>query len=225
MSRVGPAEMVDFAQRRAAMVQNQLRPNRVDDPRVLAAMGAIPRERFCPPHLRGVAYGDDDIDLGDGHYLIEPLVQARLVQAAAAQPSDVALVVGCHTGCTAAVLGRLVSTVLLLVPNEAAVEAIEPVLAEIGCENVLVQVGRAADGLPAQAPFDIILLAGSVREIPETLLDQLGDGGRLVAVVGTDRGGKLTVCRRIGGVIGRTTPFDAAIPPIGELLPKPQFVF
>ncbi len=217
--------MVDFAQRRAAMVQNQLRPSRVDDPRVLAAMAEIPRERFCPPQLRGVAYGDDDIDLGDGRFLIEPLVQARLIQAAAPQPSDVALVVGCHTGCTAAVLGRLVSTVFLLVPDEAAVDAIEPVLGEIGCENVLVQTGRAADGLPAQAPFDIILLAGSVPEIPQTLLGQLAEGGRLVAVVGTARVGKLTVCRRIGGAIGRTTPFDAAIPPLAELLPEPQFVF
>jgi protein-L-isoaspartate(D-aspartate) O-methyltransferase len=215
--------MTDFARLRANMVASQLRPNRVDEPRVLAAMAEVPRELFCPPPLRGVAYGDDDIELGDGRFLLEPLTQARLIQVAAPQPSDVALVLGCHTGCTAAVLARLVSTVFLLVPTEAAVEPIEQVLGEIESENVLVQVGPAAAGLPAQAPFDVILLAGSVEQVPATLLEQLGPGGRLVAVVGSGRLGKLTLCRRIGNAIGRTTPFDAAIPALTELRKPPEF--
>jgi protein-L-isoaspartate(D-aspartate) O-methyltransferase len=215
--------MTDFARLRANMVANQLRPNRVDDPRVLAAMAEIPRELFCPAPLRGVAYGDDDIDLGGGRHLLEPLTQARLVQTASPQPGDVALVIGCHTGCTAAVLARLVSTVFLLVPDEHAVEPIEHVLGEIESENVLVQVGPAAAGLSAQAPFDVIVLAGSVEQIPASLLDQLGQNGRLVAVVSSGRMGKLTLCRKIGGAIGRTTPFDAAIPPLAELRKPPVF--
>lgn len=217
--------MTDFARLRAIMVENQLRPSRVDDPRVLAAMGDIPRELFCPAPLRGVAYGDDDIDLGDGRHLLEPLVQARLVQIASPQPSDVALVLGCHTGCTAAVLARLVSTVFLLAPTQDIVEPIEQVLGEVDCDNVLVQVGPAAAGLAAQAPFDIILLAGSVEAIPVSLLDQLGPNGRLVAVVSSGRAGKLTLCRKVGNAIGRTTPFDAVIPPLAELRRPPEFAF
>lgn len=215
--------MTDFARLRGNMVENQLRPSRIDEPRLLAAMGEVPRELFCPPQLRGVAYGDDDIDLGDGRHLIEPLVQARLIQVTAAQPSEVALVVGCHTGCTAAVLARLVSTVFLLVPSAEAVEPVEQVLGEVGCDNVLVQVGHAAAGLPAQAPFDVVVLAGSVVEVPAALLDQLSPGGRLAAVISRGRMGKLTLLRKVGQAIGRTTPYDAAIPPLEELRPAAQF--
>src|SRR4051794_27442720 len=102
--------MTDYARQRLAMLENQLRPNRIDDPRVLSVMGELPRELFCPTSLRGVAYSDEDIDLGDGRRLIEPLALARMIQVATPQQADVALVIGCDTGYAAAVLSRLVAT-------------------------------------------------------------------------------------------------------------------
>jgi protein-L-isoaspartate(D-aspartate) O-methyltransferase len=215
--------MSDYAQARHNMVENQLRTNRIDEPRLLAAMGEIPRELFCPPPLRACAYGDEDIDLGDGRHLIEPLALAKLLQTAAPRGDDVALSLGCDTGYGAAVLSRLVATVFLLVPPRLDGAAIEARLGEIGCDNVVLQPGDPRQGLSAQAPFDAIVLGGSVPEVPRRLLDQLGEGGRLVAVVNQGRIGRVTLCRKVGGVVGRLTPFDAAIPLLPELRPEPAF--
>lgn len=217
--------MNDYAQARANMVENQLRPSRIDNPRLLAAMGEVPREAFCPAHLAGAAYGDDGLDLGGGAHLIEPLALAKLVQAAAPQPGDVALVIGCDTGYCAAVLSRMVATLFLLVPGQEQAASIEELLAEQGCDNVVLQVGDAPGGLPAQAPFDVVLLAGSVDRVPAVLLDQLCEGGRLAAVVNRGRVGRVTLYSKLGGTVGSTTPADATVPPLAGLRPEPAFVF
>lgn len=217
--------MTDYARARANMVENQLRPSRIDSPRLLTAMGEMPREHFCPPSLRDAAYGDDDIDLGGGRHLIEPLALARLIQAAEPRPADVALILGCDTGYCAAVLSRLVATVFMLAPDAEQAAATEELLAEIGCDNVVTQVGRAGAGLPAQAPFDIVLLSGSVDRVPATLLEQIGDGGRLVAVVNQGRVGRVSIHRKVAGSIGVVTPADAMIPPLLELRSPPAFAF
>ncbi len=217
--------MIDYAAARHTMVENQLRPSRVEEPRVLDAMGSIPRELFVPAGLRGVAYSDEDIALGNGRHLIEPLVLARMLQSATVGPEDVALVVGCDTGYTAAVLGRLAATVFLLLDDDTGNAAVDGLMSELGVENVVVQAGDPASGLASQAPFDVILLAGSVRAVPQNLLAQLGEGGRLVAVVRDTHAGKLTLCRKVRGAIGRVTPFDADIPEILALRPRPAFVF
>ncbi len=217
--------MTDYAAARRTMVENQLRPSRIEDPRLLDAMGSIPREQFVPAALRGVAYGDEDIALGNGRHLIEPLALAKMLQAAMVRPDDVALVVGCDTGYTAAVLGRLAATVFLLLGDDTAGTAVDELISELGVENVVVQQGDPAKGLPSQAPFDVILLAGSVRVIPRSLLEQLSEGGRLVAVVRETHAGKVTLCRKVHGAIGRVTPFDADVPELVALRPPPSFVF
>src|SRR5690348_5015098 len=105
--------MTDYEIARLNMVENQLRPNRIQDPRVLQAMADVPRERFLPERIRGVAYADEDIPLGGGRFLIEPLALAKLVQAATVRPHDVALVAGDATGYAAAVMARLAGKVHL----------------------------------------------------------------------------------------------------------------
>jgi protein-L-isoaspartate(D-aspartate) O-methyltransferase len=217
--------MSDFATARENMVENQLRPSEVDDPRVIEAFREVPREVFLPARLRSVAYQDEDIDLGGGRHLIEPLVLARLMQVGRPSVEDVALVVGCHTGYAAAMLSKLVATVFLLVPDEDAVAPIEARFDEFGFDNIVVQVGRAADGLANQAPFNLVLLAGSVVEAPAALLGQLDEGGRLAAVVETGRAGKVTVFTRVGGVVGKRQLYDARIPAIAELVPRAAFEF
>ncbi|HMR31545.1 MAG TPA: protein-L-isoaspartate O-methyltransferase [Geminicoccaceae bacterium] len=217
--------MTDYARARANMVENQLRPSRIDNPRLLAAMGEIPREAFCPAQLEGAAYGDDDIDLGGGRHLIEPLALAKLAQAADPRPGDVALVIGCDTGYCAAVLSRMVATLFLLVPDAPQARAVEELLAGLGCDNVVLQTGDPHAGLAAQAPFDVVLLAGSVERVPDHLIDQLGEGGRLVAVVNHGRVGKVTLYRKLGDVVGNTTPVDASVPPLAGLRPEPAFSF
>jgi protein-L-isoaspartate(D-aspartate) O-methyltransferase len=217
--------MSDYATARENMVENQLRPSGVDEPSVLAAFREVPREIFVPARLRPVAYQDEDIDLGGGRHLIEPLVLGRLLQASRPMGGEVALVVGCDTGYAAAMLSKLVATVFLLVPDADAVQPIEARFDEFGFDNIVVQVGRAADGLAKQAPFNLILLAGSVAEAPPSLLEQLDEGGRLAAVVQPGRAGKVTVLTRVGSAFGRLQPFDAYTLPIPELVAEESFRF
>ena len=217
--------MTDFAAARANMVENQLRPSNVDDRRILDAFLEVPRESFLPKRLRSVAYNDEDLDLGNGRHLIEPLVLGRMLQVSQPSIEEVALVVGCDTGYAAAILSKLVATVFLLAPDAEAAASIEAVLDELDCNNVVVQSARAAEGLPAQAPFNLILLAGSVPVMPPALIAQLDDRGRLVGVVQNERFGKLTLLTRVGDAHGITTPFDAWIPPVTGLRPEESFVF
>jgi protein-L-isoaspartate(D-aspartate) O-methyltransferase len=217
--------MIDYAVARANMVENQLRPNRIDDPHVIEAMGAVPREAFVPSGLRGCAYGDEDLDLGQGRFLIEPLALAKLLQAAEPRREDVALVVGDATGYVAAVVSRLVATVFQLVPPDAATAPIEALLGEIGCDNVVLQSGDVGAGYPAQAPYDLILLAGSVPKVPSALLDQLAEGGRLAAVVEHGRSGRVTIARKVNGAVGRLTPFDAQVMRLPGLRAETGFQF
>lgn len=216
---------MDYARARANMVANQLRPNRVDDPGVLEAMAAVPRERFLPTALRGVAYTDEDLPLANGYWLIEPLVLARLIQAAEVKKSDVVLAVGCASGYAGAVLARLAATVLLLVP-EAVAETVEARLDDLGVDNVVVAASDdPASGHPDQAPFDAILVVGSVAEVPPALFDQIGEWGRVVAVVNHGRVGKAMVFTRVHGVVGNRELCDASTPPCPGLVASPGFTF
>ena len=216
---------MDYARARLNMVNNQLRPNRVDDPNVLHAMAEIPRERFLPKALRGVAYADEDLPLPDGSWLIEPLVLARLIQAAEVRPTDVVLVIGCSTGYAGVVMSRLAATVILVEP-EATAQAVEGLLDDLGVDNVAVVVtDNPADGHPSQAPFEVIVLVGSVASVPPALLEQIGESGRIVAVIDDGRIGKATLFTKLHGVVGQREVCDAQIPPCPGLVPSPSFVF
>ena len=216
---------MDYARARSTMVQNQLRPNRVDDPNVLNAMAEVPRERFLPKALRGVAYADEDLPLPDGSWLIEPRVLARLIQAAEVRPNDVVLVIGCTTGYAGAVLSRLAGTVILL-EAPAAADRVEALLDDLGVDNVVVVASEdPAGGHPSQAPFEVILVVGSVPSVPPALLEQIGDGGRIVAVLDGGRIGKATLFTKLHGVVGRREICDAQTPPCPGLQPSPQFAF
>jgi len=215
--------MYDPAEARRRMVENQLKPNRITDPRLLAAMGAVPRERFVPPTLRNVAYVDEDLPLGDGRFLIEPLALAKLIQAARIGPEEVALVIGDATGYAAAVVARLAGTVILLVGEAQEAAALDRLLPEVGADNLVVQVGDPRDGLPSQAPFDVILVVGAVRAVPRSLLDQLAPGGRLVTVLADGRPGEVTVFERTPHGVGRRVVDDAMVPELPAFRPPPVF--
>lgn len=217
------AAVYEPAEARRSMVENQLKPNRITDPRLLAAMGEVPRELFVPTALRNAAYVDEDIPLGDGRWLIEPLALAKLVQAARIRPEDVVLVIGCTTGYAGVVVARLAGTVILLVGDASEAARIDRLVPTVGAENLVVQVGDPAAGLPSQAPFDVILLVGAVQSVPPALVDQLGEGGRLVAVIADGRPGEVTVLEKVGGAVGRRVVDDAMVPELVALRPPPVF--
>ncbi len=217
---------MDHAAARQSMVDNQLKPNQITDPLVIAAMAMLPRERFVPKDIAGVAYVDEDLPLGNGRCLVEPLVVARLVQAAAIESGERALVTGDATGYVSAVVAEIASEVVVVEPDPDVAMAIRSVGADLGLERVRVVDGAFAAGSPTDAPFAAILFAGGIAEVPSAVLDQLSDGGRLVAVLVEDDGlGRGIVLTRSGDIISRQVVFDASTPFLPGMAPTPAFVF
>lgn len=217
---------MDYATARHNMVEGQIRPGQVTDATLLAAMAELPREAFVAEAQAPIAYADRALPLGSGRAMMAPLVLARLLQAAAAVPGDMALVIGCAGGYSAAVLARLANTVVAVEEDaELAARAIR-VLAEQGIDNVAVMEAPLAEGFPRQAPYDVILMGGAVAEIPRAIADQLAEGGRLVAVLaGTPGIGRGTLMTRRGEDYGTQVLFDAATPSLPGFAPGAGFQF
>jgi protein-L-isoaspartate(D-aspartate) O-methyltransferase len=223
--------MIDYARQRQAMVDSQIRVNDVTDPRILAAMGELPREKFVPAARAALAYIDEDVPLRatvagkPARYLVEPMVLARLVQALALTASDHVLDIGCASGYSAALLARLAASVVALEEDAEFVPIAKRLLASLGATNVKVVSGPLTAGWPKDAPYDAILLQGSVEIVPAALTDSLKDGGRLAAVVGCGRAAKAMLYLRTGKVVGARPVFDAAIPPLPGFSAPREFVF
>lgn len=216
---------MDYTAARHTMVESQIRPNRVTAPRVIAAMEAVPREAFLPKPSQGIAYVDEDIPLGGGRHLIEPLVLARMLQAAEVDTGDVVLDIGCATGYSSAVLARLANTVVALEFDPDLAATATAVLGDLGIDTVAVVEGSLEDGYARQGPYDAIFFSGAVAEIPDAICDQLAEGGRLVAIVSQGVIGKGIRIARRGDMLLRRELFDAATPLLPGFAPKPRFVF
>ncbi len=211
---------------RLNMVENQLRPNKVTDERVIDAFLRVRRDLFVPATLRGVAYLDDDLPLDRERHLMQPMVAARLLQALAVRPKDTALVVGAGVGYEAALLSRLARSVVALEDN--------PELARIG-RSALVDHRIAAVsyveeplrlGHRQRSPYEVILFCGAVPAVPAEINEQLADGGRLAVVLRQHGGvGRAALITRTGGVLAQRVMFDAATPLLPGFETKPGFVF
>ena len=218
--------MPDYAAARTNMVKSQIRPNKVTDPLIIEAMGDIPRERFVPESHLGVAYVDEDIAIARGRYLMEPMVLARLLQAAEIKETDVVLDIGCATGYSAAVIARLANTVVALESDRDLAAAAQRLLSELDVDNAVVIEADLRQGYAEQAPYDVILFDGALAHIPDDICTQLAEGGRLVAVVENAAGmGRAILVARREGVLSRRVLFDAAIPPLPGFAAEAGFVF
>jgi protein-L-isoaspartate(D-aspartate) O-methyltransferase len=226
--------MVDFTRRRLTMVETQIRPNEVTDPRLLATLRAVPRERFVPRELRPVAYMDEaievfpSIDGAPGRFLLAPMVLARLVQLAAVEPGDTVLDVGCATGYSTAILAGLGRKVVGLEPEPELAHAARGALLALGIVNADIVEGALGRGHQEAGPYDVILLNGSVPEPPESLTAQLREGGRLAAVLssgGAGRQGKAYLFVKVGGEVSGVPHFDAGARPLPGFAAEPCFSF
>jgi protein-L-isoaspartate(D-aspartate) O-methyltransferase len=217
---------MDFAAARLNMVESQLRTNRIVDARLVDAMSALPREAFVPPHLRAIAYVDEDIALGDGRYLMEPMVFARLVQSAQLAPGAHVLLVGSGCGYGAAVLARMGMLVTALDSDKKYVGATRSACAANGADTVASAEGSLAEGWAAAGPYDAIMFEGGIGDLPPAYAAQVKEGGRILAVVaGGDRQGKATVWQKFAGSLTARGLFDAATPVLPGLSRVPGFVF
>jgi protein-L-isoaspartate(D-aspartate) O-methyltransferase len=217
---------MDYAVARYKMVQNQIRTNRVTDPLIIAAMSELPRERFVSDASRGIAYVDEDVPLGGGRYLIEPLVTALLLQAAEIDADDVALDVGCGTGYSSAIIARMASAVVALESDPDLAAGAARTLADLGLNTASVVIGPLREGWPAQAPYDAIVFSGAVSAVPPAITEQLAEGGRMVTVIAAEKGiGCGTLFLRRGGTVSRWPLFEASIPLLPEFASEPTFRF
>jgi protein-L-isoaspartate(D-aspartate) O-methyltransferase len=216
----------DFSEARERMVDGQLRPNRVSDPRLLQAMRTLPRERFLPPRLASFAYIDEDVALGNGRVLMEPLAFARLAQLAQIRRGTRTLVVGAGTGYGAAVLAACGAAVTALEDEAALIDIARPAFAACA-PSVALAVGPLPRGWRAGAPWDVVFVEGAAPRIPEALAEQLRPkAGRLVGVLaGGGRPGAAILGERTPAGLTIRPMFDCATPLLPQLVAKPEFVF
>jgi protein-L-isoaspartate(D-aspartate) O-methyltransferase len=218
--------MNDFATQRTNMVDSQVRPSDVTDRRIVRVMLEVPREAFVPEQVRSTAYMDEHLALGqERRYLLAPRTFAKLVQLLAIGEDDAVLDVACATGYSTAVLSTLARTVVGVEENAALAERARELLAGLGRQNATVMTGALTAGSPAEGPFDAILINGCVTDVPDVLLDQLKDGGRLAAVRTDGRLGQATLWRRHGTSFDARPAFDANAPLLPGFGKTPGFVF
>ncbi len=230
--------MTDFSVQRRIMVDSQVRPSDVTDRRIPRAMLQIPRELFVPASRRGVAYRDDTILLDESGpaargqglirtgWLLAPRTFAKMAQALSIpdQNAQVLDIAGA-SGYSAAVLSRLARTVIALEDTPATAEMARSALASLDAANVTLKTGVLTAGHAAAAPYDAILVNGAVSTIPQSLLDQLKDGGRLIAILVEGGLSRATVWQRSGSIFDRRPLFDASAPRLQAFEPRPEFVF
>lgn len=217
---------MDFAAARVNMVESQLRTNKVMDEAVLDAFLMVPRERFVPVAFHEIAYLDDSVPLGNGRMLLEPMVLARLLEEAKIRGTDKVLDIGCASGYGTAVLARIAANVVGVEEDAALAQQAKARLAELGVLHASIVEGPLIQGHAAGAPYDVVVIEGAVKTIPDAVAAQLAEGGRLVTVVKTGAGmGHATLMTRIQGTLSRRPLFDAAAPLLPGFAPAPGFVF
>ena len=218
---------MDFDRARRAMVDNQLRTHAVTDRRILVAMGDVPREQFVPEARRALAYSDDTHLLpgAAGRALAAPAPFARLLQLAQIGPDDAVLDVGTGTGYSAAVIARLAGHVTALESDEELLALAHANLAAAGAANVTLMRGPLLGGAPRQGPYDVIVLEGAVHEVPDALLRQLKQGGRLVAIVRSGATSAAVVYVRSGDEFAPRFEFNTTLPALMHEARPEVFVF
>jgi protein-L-isoaspartate(D-aspartate) O-methyltransferase len=197
----------NFEQMRRAMIASQLRTTGTNDPRVLAAMGEVPRERFVPAGRVAAAYADALVPLKAGRELNNPMALGRLLTEAAPSENDQAMVIGAATGYAAAVLARLVGHVVAVEEDPDLAAAARSALAGSGV--VLVE-GPMAQGHCEGAPYDLILIDGAVELVPDALVAQLADEGRVAAGIVEQGVTRLALGRKAGEGFAMAAFADAA---------------
>lgn len=214
------------------MIDGQLEPNQVLEEHIVAAMSVTPREAFVPEAYQANAYVDDNIPLGQGRYLMAPVVFGRLLQAAAVDPGDKVLVVGGATGYSATVIAQLGAKVVVVEEQRELADKARQVLAEKGQGGVEIKTSALYLGCESGGPYDVIFVDGAVSEVPEGLFKQLAEGGCLVTVrnvtrrPGEDVGlGRAVRFTQTSDGLVEDALFDANVPVISVFKQKENFTF
>lgn len=219
-------DMAEIQTARFNMVEQQVRPWNVSDEAVLALLLSVPRDAFVPAGQEGVAFADLEIPTTAGQVMLAPKLAAKLVQELRLQKTDRALEIGTGTGYMTALMANLAERVVSLELRPELVSAAQTNLLKLGIRNAAVRQADGAQGAPLDGPFDAIVLAGSVAEVPSALMDQLQIGGRLVAIVGDEPVMRCEVITRTGAnSFTKATPWDANAPRLLNFPTPSRFKF
>lgn len=220
-------DTTQFSIARQTMVDCQIRPTKVTDPRVLEVFGTIPREAFVGKHQRAIAYVDEDLPLPGGRCMMEPMVLARLIQALDVRDTHNTLVIAGATGYGTAVLSRLAASVISVETRSQMVDKAQETLVSIGVDNAVMIKSRLTDGYANDGPYDRILVEGAVETMPDRVLNQLSSDGVLAAIWRPQGSavGVASLWSHAGGGFNRKSLFDAQVPLLDEFRSKREFVF
>ena len=204
--------MTDFSARRVMMVDSQVRPSDVTKFPIIEAMLAIPREAYVPAAAREAAYMGENLPFAPGRVILEPRTLAKMLDALDIQPTDVVLDLGSGLGYSTAVIARFADAVVAVEDTEAMAAAAQNVLAAQGVDNAAVIVGPLAAGAAKHGPYDVITVQGGVETVPEVLLAQLKDGGRIACVFMEGALGIVRIGFKSGGLVTWRFGFNAGAP-------------
>ena len=206
------SQLTDHSARRVMMVDTQVRPSDVTRFPVISAMLAVRRERFVPAALREAAYMGENLHLTPARVLLEPRTFAKMLDALDPQPHETALDIGCATGYSAAVLGRLVQAVIALEEDEALAAEAESALSGEGADNAVVVTGALAGGGVKHGPYDLIMIEGGVERLDDVITDQLREGGRIACLFMEGALGSVRIGTRTAAGVTWRFAFNAAAP-------------
>ncbi|MEP2715174.1 protein-L-isoaspartate O-methyltransferase [Pseudophaeobacter sp.] len=201
--------MTDFAERRRMMVDTQVRPSDVTKYPIIEALLAVPREDFVPDAQREGAYADRNMDLGGNRTLIEARTLAKMLDALDIQRDELVLDVGCGLGYSTAVTAQMAEMVIGVEEDEIMSADAQAQLSEAGADNAIVHVGALSEGAAEHGPYDVIMVQGGVEDLPESLLTQLKDGGRIAVIFMSGALGEVKVGHKRGEQISWRFEFNA----------------
>lgn len=215
--------MTDYAARRTTMVDTQIRPSDVTKFPIIEAMLTVPREEYVPAALREAAYIGENLDLGPGRVILEPRTLAKMLDALDLQRDELVLDLGCGQGYSAAVIARLAEAVVAVEEDAALAAEAQAVLAREGVDNVILHTGPLAAGAPQHGPYDAIMIEGAVADLPEALLAQLKDGGRIACLFMDGALGVVRIGYKLGGAMSWRFAFNAGAPVLAGFERQAEF--
>ncbi|NNK78100.1 MAG: protein-L-isoaspartate O-methyltransferase [Litoreibacter sp.] len=204
--------MIDFETSRTMMVDTQVRPSDVTKFPIIDAMLSVKREAFVPPSKREVAYMGENLDLGDGREMLEPRTLAKMLDALDLQRDEMILVIGCGLGYSSAVLACMVEAVVAVEESAEMAREAESILGEQGADNVAVIEAPLAQGDAKHGPYDVIVVEGAVEHVPDTILAQLKEGGRIAALFAEGALGECRLGYKHNGNVTWRMAFNAGAP-------------
>lgn len=222
-TRLTSSDMSDYTTRRTTMVDTQVRPSDVTKYPIIAAMLSVPREAYVPDALKEAAYAGGNIAIAPGRVLLEARSFAKLLDALDVQPEDAVLDIGCGLGYSTAVLARLGNSVTAVEADTSLAAAAKETIAAQGVANATVASGALEEGARASGPFDVIVVQGGVQEVPDALLAQLAEGGRIGAIFMQGALGVAKVGHKADGRVVWRYAFNAAAPVLAAFKARAEF--